>query len=226
MQTRRTSGIAAVAAAALCLALAGGLSAQEPPVDFDATGGVGFPVGDLADVADLGPAFSVGFNFGLTERFYLRAQGGAELYDGVDLAEPLGSEGINDLDLNFIHFQAGGLYYLLERDRDDSPAFVTIDGAVGMTNLNVPRVATSVGTDAVELEISELYPSASGGLSIGYAIHEQVDFFVDGRAHVVFGDEDDTAELVQVANDVLDDPVESLGTMWSVPVEAGIRFHF
>lgn len=225
MHTRRSSGIVAVAAA-LCLALAGGASAQEPPIDFDATGGVGLPVGDLADVADLGPAFGVGFNFGLTERLYLRAQGGAELYDGVDLGEPLGNEGINDLDLNLIHFQAGGLYHLLPRDRGDSPLFVTLNGVVGATNLHVPRVATSVGTDAVEFEISELYPSGAAGVSIGYALHEQVDLVVDGRGHVVLGDEEDTAELVQVVNDVVDDPVDGLGTMWSVPVTAGVRFHF
>lgn len=225
MQTRRSFGTLALSIA-LSLALAGSASAQDPPIDFDATGGLGVPVGDLADVADAGPAFGVGFSFGLTERFYIRAQGGAELYEGVDLGGPSGNEGINDLDVDLIHFQAGGLYYLLPRERDESSFFVALNGTLGATNLHVPRVATSVGTDAVEFEISELYFSAGGGLSLGYAVHDRVDVFLDGRSHVVLADEDDTAELVQVVDDAGDESVDSLGTTWSVPITAGVRFHF
>lgn len=225
MKTRRPYGIAALCLA-LSLTLAAGLSAQETPIQFDAHGGVGVPVGDLADVADAGPAFGVAVGFGLTENFFLRLRGGAELYDGVDLSGPLGSEGIADLELDLIHFQAGGLYHLLPRDRSESPLSVALEGSVGATNLDVPRVATSVGTDAIEFEISELYPSTALGVSLGYAVHDQVDLFLEGRAHVVFGDEEDTAEMLEAVNDVLDAPVDGLGTMWSVPVTAGVRLHF
>lgn len=225
MRTRHPLGIAALSLA-LSLVLAAGLPAQETPLQFDATGGLGLPAGDLADVADAGPAFGVAFGVGLTENFFLRLRGGAELYDGVDLGGPTGNEGINDLDLHLIHFQAGGLYYLLPRDRNDSPVSLAVEGAVGATNLDVPRVATSVGTDALEIEISELYLSTALGVSLGFAVHDQVDLFLEGRGHVVFGDEDDTSDMIQAVDDVLDEPVGSLDTMWSVPVTAGVRLHF
>lgn len=223
MHIRRPFG-ALVASLALVLLAGGSVQAQEPPIDFDARGGIGFPVGSLGDVADVGPAFNVGFNFGITDRFLARVSGGAEFYDGPDLGEPLGREGVNTLEFDLIHFQAGGLYYLLERE--GSPFFVTLEGTAGVTNFNVPRIATSVGTDAIEFELSELYFSAGGGVNLGYAVHEQVDVFVDGHSFVVFADEGDTAELIRAVNDVRDDPVDDLGTLWSIPVTAGVRLHF
>lgn len=223
---RARSYAAAAGVLALSLVLSSGLAAQSPPLDFDATGGIGVPAGTLADIGDLGPAFDIGVNIGVTDRFAVRVDGGAALYDGVDLGEPLGREGVNELDLDLIHLHAGGLYYLLPRNRDRSPFFATLEGSAGLTNFNVPRVATSVGTDAIEFEISELYFSTAGGVSLGYAVHEQVDLFANGRVHVVFGDESDTAELVQAVNDVLDEPVDGLDTMWSIPVTAGVRLHF
>ncbi|MFB6240197.1 MAG: hypothetical protein ABEJ46_01285, partial [Gemmatimonadota bacterium] len=71
----------------------------------------------------------------------------------------------------------------------------------GVTNLSVPRVQTSVGTDAVELDLSELYPSANVGVTAGYAVHEQVDLYVDAQGYAVFGNAEDTSDLVQVYND-------------------------
>lgn len=213
-------------ALAIPLASSGRLAAQERPFEFDARAGIGLPVGNLGDVTDgVGPAFNVGANFGLTDRLLLRVTGGAELYDGIDLGGPVGNEGINDLDLNLIHFQAGGLYYLMAPERQQRFS-VTLTGTAGVTNFHVPRVAASVGTDAIEFRISEIYFSAGGGVSLGYAVHEQVDLFLDGHTFVVFGDEEDTTDMLQVVNDVSDQPVESLDTMWSIPVTAGVRLHF
>lgn len=226
MPTRSSFGIPALALAfILSLAASDGAAAQERPVDFDARGGIALAAGNLGDATDgVAPSFNVGFNFGLTDRLLLRVTGGADMHEGIDLGEPVGNEGVNDLEFNLIHFHAGGFYYLLERE--DRGAFATLTGTAGLTNLNIPRVATSVGTDAIEFEISELYFSAAGGLSLGYALHEQVDLFLDGHAFVVFADEEDTADVVQVVNDVGDESVDGLGTMWSVPVTAGIRLHF
>ncbi len=226
MHVRHSFGLSALALAFLLLST-GGIAAQEPPIDFDAAGGLGFAVGDLGDVADgAGPAFDVGVNFGLTDRFRLRLHGGAELYEGIDLGGPVGNEGINDLELDLIHFHGGGFWILTPSD--DGPLSVNLTTTAGFTNFNVPRVAASVGTDAIEFEISELFPSVAAGASVGYAVHEQVDLFLDAKSFVVFGDEEneDVMDMLQVVNDVSDEPVESLGTMWSVPVTAGVRLHF
>lgn len=224
MHERQWFGVLALVLA-FSLAAPAGLVGQDPPVDFDARGGIAFPVGNLGDVADgAGPSFNVGVNFGLSDRFLLRVTGGADMYQGIDLGEPVGNEGLNELDVDLIHFHAGGLYYLLPPE--EGGVSVALTGTAGLTNFHVPRLATSVGTDAIEFEISELYFSAGGGLSLGYAVHEQVDLFLDSHTYLVFGDEEDTVELLQVVNDVSADPVDSLDTVWSVPVTAGVRLHF
>lgn len=223
MHTRHSFGVLALVVASV-LAFPGELAAQEPPIDVDGRGGIGFPVGTLGDVVDPGPAFNFGVNFGLTDRFLLRATGGAELYEGIEIGEPLGNEGVNDLEVDLIHFHAGGLYHLVPAEGQRFS--VALTGTAGVTNFNVPRLAASVGADAIEFELSELYFSAGGGVSLAYTLHEQVDVFVDGHSYVVFGDEEDTAEMVQVVNSVKDDPVDALDTVWSIPITAGVRLHF
>lgn len=224
MQTRHSFAVL-VLTLALSFASFGDATAQQAPISFDARGGIGFPVGDLGTIADLGPAFNLGANFGVGERLFLRVTGGAEMYQGVEIGEPLGNEGINDLEVDLIHFHAGGLYNVVPRGNGESLS-VSLTGTAGMTNLHVPRLAASVGTDAIEFRISELYFSAAGGASVAYAVHEQVDLFLDGHAYVVFGDENDTAEMVQVVNSVQGDQVDALDRMWSIPVTAGVRLHF
>lgn len=221
----RTSSVLPVLALAAAFAATSSLQAQEPPIDFDAAGGIGFALGDLGDVVDgAGPAFDVGVNFGLSERVMLRLHGGAELYKGIDLGAPLGNEGINELEVDLIHFHGGGFFWITPPE--EGQVSVSLAGTAGLTNFNVPRFATSVGTDAIEFEASELYFSATGGLSVGYAVHEQVDLFLDGKLYAVFGDEEDTSALVKVVNDVSDVGLGGLGTMVSVPITAGVRLHF
>lgn len=223
MEHRSSFGIIG-AVLALTLALAGTADAQQVPIVVDGRAGIGLPISDLGDLVDPGPAFNFGVSFGISDRFLIRADGGAELYEGIELGEPLGNEGINDFEVDLIHFHGGGTYYLVPPE-DDSRFFVSLTGMGGVTNFNVPRLAASVGNDAIEFELSELYPSASGGVSLGYAVHEQVSLYLDGHTYLVFGDEEDTAEVIQVAGAVADVP-ESLGTVWSVPVTAGVRLTF
>lgn len=225
METHRSLAAAASALALLGGAPAGACAQGEPPVDFDVRGGVGLAAGSLSDVVrSPGPAFAVGFGVGITDRFFLRAEGGAELHEGIDVSGASGAEGVNDLEVHLIHFQAGGLYDL--RPRDENRLFVTLDATAGVTNLEVPRLQTSVGAGAVEVDLSELYLSTSGGAAVGLRVGPRVDLFLDGRVRAVFGDEADTAELVRIVDAVADEPVDGLGTLVSVPVTAGVRFHF
>lgn len=212
-----------------CLALlflvpSEGTAQGEPPIDIDLRGGIGLPTGNLSDVVDVGPAFNVGFNVGITDRLYLRAEGGGELYEGIDLEDPVGAGGLNELDLDLLHFHGGAVYQLISPER--SGLFVTLTGGAGATNFNVPRLQASVGADVEEVDLSELYFSANGGATVGYRVTEQVGLFVDGQSYVVFADEDDTASLLRIVNSVVDDPVDSLDTVWSIPVTAGVRLTF
>lgn len=199
-------------------------AAQQKPITFDARGGIGLPAGDLGSVGDAGPAFDLGINFGLSERLFVRIGGGAELYDGFDVGAATGNEGVNRLELNLVHLDAGIVYQFT---RPEARGFFASGSALaGFTNFNVPRVETSVGASAVEIDISELYPSAGLGLTGGYTVSEQVDVYLNARGYGVFGDEEDTSDLVRVYNDRFDPDLAGLSTMYSVPITAGVRLHF
>lgn len=219
-----------VGTAATCLLLvaatASPASAQQMPITFDARGGIGVPLGDFGEVAeDVGPAFNVGTSFGLSDRFFVRLDGGAQLYQGFDVGEPFGNEGVNELRLREFHVHAGASYYLVPRD--EGRLYVGLNGMGGITNLNVPRLFTSVGADAVEVDISEVYPSFGGGASVGYAVARQVDVFLDAGAHVALGDEEDTRDLLDVYNDRNpNEQIDTLDSYVSVPVALGVRLTF
>lgn len=207
----------------LLAAFASPAAAQQKPIVFDARGGVAVPVGDLGDVADLGPSYNVGVNFGLSDRFMIRVDGGADLFDGFD-AGTSGTEGVNELDVQHFRLHAGALYYLTRRR--PGGFFASVNGTAGFTNLSVPRTQTSVGTDAVEIDISEIYPSANVGATAGYSVHEQVDVYLDVQAYGVFGDEADAGDLIQVYNDRTDPDLDGLSTTYSFPLSVGLRLHF
>lgn len=217
-------GIALVAGLILMAGAAQPGAAQQRPIIFDAKGGIGLPVGDLGDVGDLGPAFNLNINVGLNDRLFIRGGGGAELYDGFDAGQNLGAEGLNELEVNLVHLDAGLLYQLTRPE--ESGFFATVNATGGVANLNVPRVETSVGPAAVEIDISSLYPSAAVGLTGGYTVSEQVDVYFDAQGYAVFGDEEDTSDLVRVYNDRFEDDLDGLSTIYSVPLTAGVRFHF
>ena len=123
-----------------------------------------------------------------------------------------------------MHLDAGLLYQLTRPE--ESGFFASINATGGVTNLNVPRVETSVGASAVEIDISELYPSASVGLTGGYTVSEQVDVYLNAEGYAVFGDEEDTSDLVRVYNDGSEEQLDALSTIYSVPLTAGVRLHF
>lgn len=217
------TGIALALGLLLLAGAASPAAAQQTPVVFDARGGIALPAGDLASVADPGPSYDVGMNFGLSDRFFLRLDGGADLYEGFDAGLP-GDEGINEAEVQHFRLHAGVLYYLTERT--PGGFFASVNGTGGFTNLSVPRTQTSVGADAVEIDISELYPSANVGATVGYAVHEQVDVYLDAQSYAVFGDEADTRSLTQVYNDRYAPDLDGLSTTYSFPVSVGLRLHF
>lgn len=200
------------------LVLPAQLTGQQKPVDFDLRAGIGVPVGDLADVADPGPSFGLGVDFGVTERLAIRLDGGAELYPGaIDFEEF--QEGVNQLELDLIHLRAGGAYHLLLPARRGW--FVDVSGGVGVSNLHIPRVERGVGNSTVRVEVSELYLSAGAALKGGYRVADRASLFGEVRSSFVFADEEDTRDLGRLA-----DELTALGTTVSLPLTVGVRLHF
>lgn len=202
------------------LLLAAPATGQERPIQIDFLGGFAQPVGDLADAADLGPSFTIGVNYLVTPRFGIRFDGGADLLDGTDALDP--SLGQNSLEIDLVRLHGGGIFSLLP---PESPWRLDVNGGAGATVFSVPEIEGGLGNRAVNVDISEVYFSAAGGLDIGYRISERLSVFVDGRITVTLADEEDTDEISDLLATV-GETVEPLETIYTVPVTGGVRLSF
>lgn len=202
------------------------VDAQEA-VTLDFAGGVGVPAGDLADFQDIGPAFDIGLNIRVHDRFSLRASGGAEIFGGAEIANAFDQRVATDglADFSAVHFNGGGVLHAV----NEGPWRVDFNGGAGVTILTserqelsgVPQEDGGFGTTFVDL--SELYFNVTAGLDLGYMVSEQVEFFVGGDGHIFFMDED--GENEQSLN-LIAPNLSAPSTGLSFPIAGGVRFHF
>ncbi len=223
LSTRKLASTVLGAFLALTMAAAP-VDAQEA-VTLDFAGGVAVPAGDLADFQDLGPAFDIGLNVRVHPRFSLRASGGASLMQGAEIENAFDASIPEDgfVDFNTVHFNGGGVVHAVNQ----GPLSVDFNAGAGISILTSQRGEFSGAGDEGQfvevVDISETYLNVTAGLDIGYMVSEQVELFVGGDGHVFFMDEDGEAEgaLNNIAPGL---SAPSKG--WSVPVAAGVRFHF
>lgn len=205
------------------------VDAQET-VTLDFAGGVGIPVGDLADFQDVGPSFDIGVDLRVHPRFSIRGSGGAELLNGATIAAApdagIRQNGVADMSL--IHFDAGGVFHAL----DDGPWRVDVNLGGGITVWDSERqeftctASSNCGPGGIDIiDLAEITPNVTAGLDLGYMVSEQVEFFVGGDGHLFFlpdaEDNESVFALGRIA-DGLDAPERG----WSFPVAGGVRFHF
>lgn len=211
MSTSSKWSSACMAVALLCgLALPG---AAQQPVTFDASGGVGVPVADFADMADPGPVFSVAIGYGVHERVDVRIEGGGALYSPTDY--PTGQPGPQ---MDFFRYGLEGLVHVLGPDQ---PFTLDVSVGGGGSVLVTSETPVSSGGLVQVIDLSSHYPAVSGGLRVGYDVNEQVNFFLQGTSHWTFADEEDLEPFA-----FLDPALEGASTIWDVPVEAGASFTF
>lgn len=223
LSTRKLASTVLGAFLALTMAAAP-VDAQEA-VTLDFAGGVGIPGGDLADFQDIGPAFDIGLDVRVHPRFSLRASGGAEIFSGTEIENAfdasIAEQGF--VDFSTVHFNGGGVVHAV----NEGPLRVDFNGGAGVTILTSERGEFSgAGDDATLVEIvdlSETYLNVTAGLDIGYMVSEQVELFVGGDGHLFFMDED--GENESALNNIAPD-LSAPSTGWTVPVAAGVRFHF
>lgn len=196
------------------------VDAQEA-VTLDFAGGVGIPAGDLADFQDIGPAFDIGLDVRVHPRFSLRASGGAEIFSGTEIEGAFDNNVATDgfADFSTVHFNGGGVVHAV----NEGPWRVDFNGGAGVTILTSERLEMSIGEFTEVVDLSETYLNVTAGLDIGYMVSEQVELFVGGDGHLFFMDED--GENESALNNVADG-LSAPSTGWTVPVAAGVRFHF
>lgn len=225
LSTRKVAS--AVLAAFLALTMATATVDAQEAVSLDFAGGVGIPASDLADFQDFGPAFGIGLDVRVHPRVSLRASGGAEIFSGAEIDNAFDNAVATDglADFSVVHFNGGGVLHAVDQD----PWRVDVNGGAGISILTSERQELSGvpqadgGTGTAFIDLSEVLFNVTGGVDIGYLVSEQVEFFVGGDAHVFFIDEEDRD--VRALNNVAPD-LEAPSTGWSIPVAAGVRFHF
>ena len=217
MQRIRSGILVAAAIAVTTMLLPESLAAQDE-VTFDVRGGVSVPAGDLSTFVDPSPGFTVGIDYPLADRVFLRFDGGADLFAGGEIDNAL-VEG-EAPDLSVVRF-TGGLGYRLLRPDDDSRLSADAHLGAGVGILTSERRSFSLPAGGVAIvDLSELYFAGQGGLLLGYRLADQVDVFVSGQAFLTLADEQDTDDLGLLTTEGAPE------TLWAFPVSAGLQFRF
>lgn len=79
------------------------------------------------------------------------------------------------------------------------------------------------GGGAVIVDLSTVWPAATGGAQIGYQVTERINVFVEGEANFVFADESETTDYTRLG--VIGN-ADGLGTLTSFPISIGLKLNF
>jgi len=190
-------------------------------VDLDIHGGVGFPTGDLGDIADAGPSFGAAIDYWITRRIAVRVGADLDMFDGADNL-PGGPGGTVVPDFNIIHYNAGLVLAVLDPDATRWSA-----------NLNIGAGGTTIDTDDFtggttgpggSPDFNQTYFSLNGGLEIGLDLSPGVSVFVGGQVFVTFTNSEDT-RIFAAAFDSGGTVLNPTGfdTAVSIPITVGLR---
>lgn len=223
-RTARTFGAALALAFLVALAPADAHGqAAERPLSVDARAGIAVPIGDLGDVADVGPTVGVGVAYRLQPRLSVRADADVDLYGGADF-EATSATQSSAPDMSLWHL-AAGLEFDVTRP-GTSRWHVTALGGIGATAIDTdPFVEGPVDnqeTGRTEIDFDATYFTADGGLRMGYDVHDRVDVYGSILWRLSFADEEATA----VFSALSPTEVNAFDMASSVPVTVGARIAF
>lgn len=226
--------LGAVAALAILPARVDAQFVRYSPIfwSFEGNGGVAIPVGDLSDVAEIGPSFGLAASYFLNPRFALRVEGSLDLFGEGDNA----TLSAGDAELRAWHFTGGFEYHIT--DPSASGLFATFDAGAGGVTFDTDRFtvddvsctatgcSTSPGAQSTG-NFDQTYFALNGGLKLGYnfARHASTGvpiatIFIAGDVHYLFADDIDSA-LLAAANG----QATGFDTAVSIPITGGIRFN-
>lgn len=205
-------------AGALLLATVGGVEGQEDRYHLDIRGGLAFPADELKDLYDTGATFGLGVHYRLDDRWTFRVDGDIELYARNNLASPTDRDVPQSPELRLWHYNAG-LEYRLYSDADDRWS-VHVNAGAGATTVDTEEFSTgsSSGTSFAG-QVDQTYFSLNGGLHIDIPVSDNVSIGLGGQAYFTAFDEEDSAPLAALSNEV-----EPFDVMWTFPISASLRW--
>ena len=198
---------------------------------FDLFGGVAIPLSDLGDVSKAGPSFGVGGNYYINSRFSLRIEGSLDLLRAEDSGftpnpDRLGEEAPN---ISLYHIVGGFEYDLIDPTQQKARlTFYLMGGGVAVNSQKFSTPASSTFENGLLVaDWQDFYPEVRGGFRLGVALSDCTPgggktcaaFFVNGGAHLMFGNEDDTIPITDAF------AIEPFGTFFDIPLQIGFKIN-
>jgi hypothetical protein len=200
---------------------------------FDFYGGVAIPTSDLGDISKTGASFGVGADYYLSNRIGLRLEGTLDLLGGKDddllIPTPLVSGESGAPSLRLYHLNGGVEVDLV--DRTDRKVNFTLFVLGGMVIVNSDKFVSppspSAPNGTVSADWQDAYPELRAGFRLGFQLGDCVpararvcgDFFINGGAHLMFGNEDDTEFIAALYN------TSAFSSFYSFPIQIGFRIN-
>lgn len=209
-----------VSAVAIVLGVTPSL-AQDRAVEIDFRGGYTIPTGDLSDLMDPSVSFGMGLNVPVTDRLGVRVRGSSDVLQGKDITSGVGN-GEQVANLTVTHGEAGLTYDVLEADDTGFTVDVYGLGGVVVASSEMEEYSTG-GGGAVIVDLSTVWPAATGGAQIGYQVTERINVFAEGAANFVFADESETTDYTRLG--VIGN-ADGLSTLTSFPISIGLKLNF
>lgn len=207
MSSSRGSGavgtVALIGVAVLLLAPGTTPAAGQQGISFEGRTGLAVPAGDLGDTHDVGLAAGLGLGFDLGSRVALTADAELGAFGGGAASAGGGGQG-PAADLKLWHVTGGVELQLL--DPRMTYWTLALHGGGGITAFD---------PDPGE---GHTYGTGWTGLSLGYRFSSEASFVAGVRAYALFVDEADFQDATSF-------DVQS-GTLWTVPITAGLRLRF
>lgn len=215
----RTFGAALVLAFAVALTpVEAQAQAFEQPVTVDVRGGMAVPLGDLGDLADVGPSLGAGVAYRVHPRVSVRGDLQVDVYSGADF-DASSARQPSAPDMSLWHYSAGVEFDVTQPGT--SRWHVTADVGGGATTIDTDAFdepITNPETDEIEADFNATYATVHGGMTLGYDVHERVDVYGAARWYLTFTDEEETAVF-----DQLSPTTSAFDQASSVPITVGVR---
>ncbi|WP_419934061.1 hypothetical protein [Candidatus Palauibacter sp.] len=185
---------------------------------FEGSVGMVLPMGDIADAAESGPAFTAAASYFMSPRLALRAEGGLDM---------LGTKGSVDPNFQILHLLGGIEYHLVDPMGNTTVAVDVLAGA-STFDTDVIRVHDhpSSGDFTVGL-VNGSYVSGNAGIKVGYNFARHADsgvpmvtLFAHAKVRMIWADADNTH--VYMALNGLD----GFDTVMEIPFSVGLRINF